>query len=72
MNQKSAAKAAAIPQGSWSFIERGERDPSLVQAFRIELLTGGEIPARDWVSEKELARVRLRRKSAVAPRTTPI
>lgn len=52
LKQEDAARAARIPQGAWSFIERGERVPTLAQAFRLEKLTG--VHAVEWLSAADL------------------
>lgn len=54
-SQKRAAELAGIGQGSWSFLERGERLPSLQQAFRLEALTDGAVKAPDWLAPSDLA-----------------
>lgn len=58
LGQKEAADRAArlcagrkFGQGTWSFIERGERQPTLEQAFALERLTRGtpdEVRAAEW------------------------
>lgn len=52
LSQRAAARVFRIRQGSWSFIERGERPPTLAQAFRLEKVTG--IDACEWVKPSDL------------------
>lgn len=57
-HQKTVARAAGIPQGVWSFIEQGKRQPTLDQAFRIEWITGGRINALEFVEPATARRLR--------------
>lgn len=56
--QHVVARAAGIPQGRYSVIERGLVRPSLDQAFQIQELTGGLIEAREWADARKIRAVR--------------
>lgn len=55
--QKAAAKLAGLLQGQWSFLERGEREPTLEQAFRLQKITRGTphaVEAWEWLGDVAL------------------
>lgn len=57
MTQATVSQLSGIPQGVWSFIENGHRDPTLEQAFVLERFTSGAIEASSWVDRNRLAAV---------------
>lgn len=56
--QSGLAKAAGIEQSALSQIERGDRTPSNEQAFRLQIVTGGHVDAREWIAPSALGRLR--------------
>lgn len=55
LTQSAFAERLGVRQSFVSRLIRGEAKPSLGTAFRIEKLTGGEVPAASWSIRSEAA-----------------
>lgn len=49
LSQTACAERVGVQQGTWSEWENGSRRPGPEKRAAIESLTGGTIPATDWV-----------------------
>jgi DNA-binding XRE family transcriptional regulator len=56
--QKDIAVAAGLHQSALCLIERGDKTPSLEQAFKLQKVSRGRIRAVDWLDGSKLKSVR--------------